>query len=96
MAAPNNDGLRIWVLAGLGAVGLMFAILALVRVPRPAGGPRVPAAGTIPAASLGLTLNSGKRTETFDELAILHFLGDCRMGKLVEIPGVEPMREVAA
>ena len=38
-----------------------------------------------------LTLNSGKRTETFDELAILHFLGDCRMGKLVEIPGVELM-----
>src|SRR5947207_5722493 len=29
-----------------------------------------------------LTVDGGKRTETFDELAILHFRGSCRMEKL--------------
>src|SRR5258708_22890501 len=29
-----------------------------------------------------LTLKGGKRTETFDELAVLHFRGSCRMEEL--------------
>jgi hypothetical protein len=61
MAAPNKDSWRIWLLAGAGAGGVMLAALALVRVPRPASVSKAAApAGTVPAASLGLTLNSGK------------------------------------
>jgi hypothetical protein len=49
------------------------------------------ALGAIGAQFSWLTLNSDNRAETFDELAILHFLGDCRMEKLAGTAGVEPM-----
>src|SRR5260370_32589873 len=49
------------------------------------------ALGAIGAQFSWLTLNSDNRAETFDELAILHFLGDCRMEKLAGIAGVEPL-----
>jgi len=61
MAAPNKVSWRIWILAGVGAGVVMLAILALIRVPPPASNvPRTPVPVTTPAATLGLTLNSGK------------------------------------